>query len=531
MDCSRIDDLLVDYIYQELNPAQVELFEAHLQGCERCTHEVSAYESTRTMLQGLPEEDPPAQISALLLQEAARAVQPAAPGFWERVRLGMRGMVMHPATTAAMTLVMVLGISFYVYKSNPVEGDRPRVDLPLVEEGSPTATITMKEGQGAASTTEKSIDDKRAAAPSEAVAANEDERARDIFTGGGKAGLKQAPPSAEPRPEVAVTRGAGRSNVVGTTSRGRLQARQVLYKDGVKGIASRRAADQLDNTDEPAQKQVLMPPPPSAVAAGPARSAAAQPARRARKKSRVTARKGPGIWDDEGLKGESLARVAKSPPPPAAPRTDNARNVQRKAERKLADRSVQAEQAKRPLKTRSTGWAVKPKPRAAPPAPRPRPVRVARRPALTVKKPAPEKPYKKNKQAGKSKGDEVQASALSALLAGNTSAKKGRCLSALDHFNRALTRDRSLRTRVASAMRTCTRKMNLDQLLRAQKRHQMLAGLLESDIKRARQVQYAARKARARKAKKARTKAPAKKRSKGKKSTSVDAYEAPSSTK
>ena len=153
---------------------------------------------------------------------------------------------------------------------------------------------------------------------------------------------------------------------------------------------------------------------------------------------------------------------------------------------------------------------------------------------LAAKAPAPEKPSADKRQAGK-KGKQSkqskQSNALNYLFAGNSAAKNGYCTSALEHFNRALMLDRSLRTRVNSAMGACTRKMSLNQLLIAQKRHQMLAGLLESDIKRARAVQYASRKARAReakKAKKAKTKArPAKKRVKSK--SSVDVFQAPSS--
>ena len=42
MDCKRIDELLVEYLYQELDPSQVEHFEAHLQVCSRCAQELSS---------------------------------------------------------------------------------------------------------------------------------------------------------------------------------------------------------------------------------------------------------------------------------------------------------------------------------------------------------------------------------------------------------------------------------------------------------------------------------------------------------
>ena len=527
MDCSRIDDLLVDYIYQELNPSQVELFEAHLQGCDRCTQEVSALEGTRSMFASLPEEDPPAQISALLLQEASRAVQPPEPGFWERLRVGLRSLAMHPATTAAVTLTLVLGISFYVYKNNPAPGDSAKVDLPtpLMGEDSPTATISsMSEGKGAAAVSEKRIADKRPAQPTEGmVAANEDEAARNELDSVtvGKSGLARKADQ-QRAPEVA-TRGP-RANAVGST-RGRLQASQVMYKDGLDKNRFRGVGSGTGPTDSVAQKPVVMPPPPAATPA-PAAVAAApdnapvKPTVKLRKRARRMTRKGPGVWDDDEVKGETQARVPKTPP---APRADLSRSLANKKESERDDRA-QGESAKR--KGRTARYAhAKSKPRA-------RPTRVARRPAAPmkspppVKKPAPQQASAGKKQAAKAK--DGKSNALSFLFLGNKAAQNGRCSAALDHFHRALLQDRSLRTRVSSAMRSCTSKMNLNQLLAAQRRHQMLAGLLESDIKRARQVQqYAARKRAAKKKTKAKKTTQKKARSKG----SVKSIEAAPSAK
>jgi hypothetical protein len=119
MDCKRIDELLVEYLYQELDPSQVEHFEAHLQVCSRCAQELSSYERTRAAVRDMSEVDPPPQVTEALLKEAARAVEPQPIGFWDRVREMFRLMVMHPAMTAAVTLVLVLGVSFYVYRQGP----------------------------------------------------------------------------------------------------------------------------------------------------------------------------------------------------------------------------------------------------------------------------------------------------------------------------------------------------------------------------------------------------------------------------
>jgi hypothetical protein len=165
MDCKHIDDLLVEYLYQELDPSQVERFEAHLQTCSRCTQELSAYERTRAVMQDLPEVDPPVRVLDFLSKEASRAVEPQSVSLWERVREGLRMMVLHPAMTAAVTLVLVLGVSFYIYQRSTPPTDRAEPDMPLTSEidrprpaGSrviATAPIAPTPQEGTTATAEK----------------------------------------------------------------------------------------------------------------------------------------------------------------------------------------------------------------------------------------------------------------------------------------------------------------------------------------------------------------------------------------
>ena len=106
MDCKHIDEHLIDFLYQELEPDQLDQIEGHLKGCDRCSAELAAFDSTRSAMRELPELEPPPSLSQALMREAARAVTPAdEQGFWERLRAGMRMMVLHPAMTAAVSSV------------------------------------------------------------------------------------------------------------------------------------------------------------------------------------------------------------------------------------------------------------------------------------------------------------------------------------------------------------------------------------------------------------------------------------------
>jgi hypothetical protein len=155
MDCRRCNELLVDYLYQELDPREADAFEAHLQGCARCTQELASLEATRSVARDLPELDPPAHIGERLVKEALLALHPPRPSLWERLRDSLRIVVMHPAMTAAVTLVVVVGISFYAYRQSSPPTSRPKPDEMLPEvvhrtEGAESGRFARKEAEKAA---------------------------------------------------------------------------------------------------------------------------------------------------------------------------------------------------------------------------------------------------------------------------------------------------------------------------------------------------------------------------------------------
>lgn len=151
MDCKHVNDHLVDYLYQELDSDQLDRIEGHLKECDGCASELAAFESTRQLMQQLPQLEPPTSVTDRLLQQAALAVQPEEKlGFWERLRAGLRVLVLHPAMTAAVALVLVLGVSFYAYRQSSPPSRALRADLPEVVTAAPagrTAEVDRVEEQ------------------------------------------------------------------------------------------------------------------------------------------------------------------------------------------------------------------------------------------------------------------------------------------------------------------------------------------------------------------------------------------------
>jgi hypothetical protein len=133
MDCRQIEELMMDYLYQELDADQTSAYRAHLTTCASCGAQLAGYERTRLAVRELPDLEPPAEVTARLLQEAARrpvrAVEPvgaaatvgargvaaAAPvegkGVWAWLSGWMQPILAHPGFATAAAVVIVGGIA------------------------------------------------------------------------------------------------------------------------------------------------------------------------------------------------------------------------------------------------------------------------------------------------------------------------------------------------------------------------------------------------------------------------------------
>lgn len=121
MDRLDIDALLISSVYGELSSADETRLRAHLEShpadrtlLDRLTRARAAVQESRVFAMQL---DPPAAVSALLLQEAARRVprqvsedEPRGWFAWLR-----RSIFMHPAMAAALMLVIVVGVAGTLY--------------------------------------------------------------------------------------------------------------------------------------------------------------------------------------------------------------------------------------------------------------------------------------------------------------------------------------------------------------------------------------------------------------------------------
>lgn len=149
--CTDIDAMMIDWLYDELDESMSAQFDQHLADCARCRRELESLQHTREAVRELPELEPPAGLTAILLHEAAkrapakRAVALASederPGFFAWLAGWLAPVTRHPAAAAIATLVLVAGVAGSLYLRE-VKVTQPRLTSP--EESTPVAVATAE---------------------------------------------------------------------------------------------------------------------------------------------------------------------------------------------------------------------------------------------------------------------------------------------------------------------------------------------------------------------------------------------------
>jgi hypothetical protein len=104
VDCQRFDELLMDFLYEELGPRDKADVAAHVDGCARCTAEIRRFRGTRATVQRLEQLEPPPAVSAKLLHMAAARRR----SLWQRSRPVRWLAASAPVLAAAATILFVV---------------------------------------------------------------------------------------------------------------------------------------------------------------------------------------------------------------------------------------------------------------------------------------------------------------------------------------------------------------------------------------------------------------------------------------
>ena len=129
---SAKQQMLLELLYGELTADAAESAERELESDSGLSADLAAYRRMRGLMADLPEEDPPAAISAQLVHAASQRKVPRASGWLSSLRTAFRPLMLHPGMTAAASLIVVAGVAGTLY----ITGNS-QVAQPAVESESP----------------------------------------------------------------------------------------------------------------------------------------------------------------------------------------------------------------------------------------------------------------------------------------------------------------------------------------------------------------------------------------------------------
>jgi hypothetical protein len=193
-----MDELMVDLLYDELDPARSAKVAEHMGACARCSAEMGALQRTRAAFRDMSDLEPPASVSAILLHEAARhspaaartAADAPAPGLLDRLRAWFRPLVNHPGLAAAASLILVACVAGALFVRKGADMARPpALDQPAPAASAP-APATVPAADPAAPPAEPEPA-RLAHEPEESAAGLKDERKADGVVAGVVDGKQQ----------------------------------------------------------------------------------------------------------------------------------------------------------------------------------------------------------------------------------------------------------------------------------------------------------------------------------------------------
>ena len=218
---------LVALLYGELDGDEASRVRAQLTSDPEAAGHMADLERVREMFRELPEEEPPARLSAQLLAEAARAAGadrrvPAAAedggGFMARLVAWLQPLVQRPGLAAAASLVLVAGVAGVLYVRKGEELARPSARPDVAAERAAGGEPMSDEAPAAEPTTTVTGPAEEADAPADSLAEGAAEDSNDAARGGAadlrarRAEKRETPATKKPAPERKAKERAAQSS-------------------------------------------------------------------------------------------------------------------------------------------------------------------------------------------------------------------------------------------------------------------------------------------------------------------------------
>ena len=145
IECKTIDERLLDYLYEEIEPSEKEALKTHIEGCARCKAELGAFGRVRkAVASDVALVEPPSSASAKILFQAAQ-LRPRPRGKLLSFLRPVTKIVRHPAYAMAATFLVIAGVTGWQLM---VKGDLAPAPVVMAPAPAPTAaTATAPAGQ------------------------------------------------------------------------------------------------------------------------------------------------------------------------------------------------------------------------------------------------------------------------------------------------------------------------------------------------------------------------------------------------
>ena len=147
-------DELLELLYDELDEGRAVQARQQLEQDPDQSAVFASYERVRELVANLPEEDPPAAVSAQLMHAAASAQKSKRRGVLTWLGGLFHGLSLHPGLAAAASLVLVVGIAgtFYLtgkkQLATPVETSSAPAPVPPPQNGKAAAAAGAEQVEG-----------------------------------------------------------------------------------------------------------------------------------------------------------------------------------------------------------------------------------------------------------------------------------------------------------------------------------------------------------------------------------------------
>lgn len=126
----------MDWLYDELEPSERARLDEHAESCARCRGQIESLSRLRAAFRDMPEEEPPAAVTTILLHEAGKRAPVRArrseegQGLWAWLVEFVRPIAAHPAAAAVATLVVVVSVAGTIYVRGDRLGEEPTIQDP-----------------------------------------------------------------------------------------------------------------------------------------------------------------------------------------------------------------------------------------------------------------------------------------------------------------------------------------------------------------------------------------------------------------